>query len=116
MGGCDFHTCSRGNTAQEAYETAFNEAVYEHGHGGYTGTIAEKDGFILYPVPPALTPAEFMAHIRNAAMRATEKTCLPESTRKVIREAAETYLDKWGPAVCVQGTDGRWHFIGIAST
>lgn len=45
MGACDFETRSWGKTAQEAFRKAVGDAQYEHGHGGYTGTIAEKDDF-----------------------------------------------------------------------
>jgi len=34
-----------GKTAKEAYRKAFDQARYESGSGGYSGTIAESDGF-----------------------------------------------------------------------
>lgn len=36
----------KGTSAKDAYETAYDQARYEHGNGGYTGTIAESSGFV----------------------------------------------------------------------
>ena len=41
MGACEFGTTSEGATAKEAFKRAVEDAQYEHGHGGYSGTIAE---------------------------------------------------------------------------
>jgi len=45
MGACDFYDVVEGKTAQEAFQKAVEEARYESGQGGYTGTIAEKGGY-----------------------------------------------------------------------
>lgn len=50
MGACDFETRSRGKTARDAFRVAVEDAQYESGHGGYTGTIAEKSGFVMIDV------------------------------------------------------------------
>ena len=52
MGAADFFTTARGKTAQEAFGAALDEARHMFGRGGYTGTIAEKDGFKMVSVPP----------------------------------------------------------------
>jgi hypothetical protein len=54
MGACDFQSIAVGKTAQEAFRAAVEEAAYEHGHGGYTGTIAEKQDFVMIPFDKAL--------------------------------------------------------------
>jgi hypothetical protein len=53
MGACDFESVGFGKTANDAFRQAVSEAQYEYGHGGYTGTIAEKggDGFIHVVLP-----------------------------------------------------------------
>ena len=51
-------TQSSGATAKEAFNSAVDHALYEHGHGGYTGTIAEKDTFIEIEVPESADPFE----------------------------------------------------------
>ena len=43
MGGEIFYTKQKGSSANDAFQKAKQEAQYEYGHGGYTGTIAEKD-------------------------------------------------------------------------
>jgi len=35
----------KGSSAKDAYDRAFNEARWEHGNGGYTGSIAESHGY-----------------------------------------------------------------------
>ena len=47
MGAEVFESYAQGATAAEAFHNAVNEAQYLHGHGGYTGTIAEKSSFVL---------------------------------------------------------------------
>ena len=47
MGASQFITVAKGRTAEDAFRAAREEALYEDGHGGYTGTIAEKRGFVM---------------------------------------------------------------------
>ena len=57
MGATQFTTEATGTTAEEAFRVAVDDAFYWNGHAGYTGTIAEKDGFELWDLPtlPAKT-------------------------------------------------------------
>ena len=45
MGAAEFCTRAHGKTAKEAFASAVEIARYEVGHGGYTGSIAEKSDF-----------------------------------------------------------------------
>jgi hypothetical protein len=56
MGADPFTVVAFGGTAQDAFRAAVEDAAFWHGHGGYTGTIAEKDSFRTFEVP-ALTGA-----------------------------------------------------------
>lgn len=47
MGASTFITTAKGKTAQEAFRAAREEALHEDGHGGYSGTIAEKSCFVM---------------------------------------------------------------------
>ena len=96
MGGQTFSTVALGATAKEAFISARNGAQYEYGHGGYTGTIAEKDEFVLIDVPSASDPVEFA------------ETLISDDDPRI------NY--KWGPAGCVKITDGTWLFFGWASS
>jgi hypothetical protein len=60
MGATTFHTDAyKADTVAEAYETAVRDALYWNGHGGYTGTIAEKGGYAVAEMPAGWSPAEF---------------------------------------------------------
>ena len=56
MGATSFSTIMRGDTLDEAYRKATEDAYYWNGHGGYTGTIAEKSGCVLFDVPFGALP------------------------------------------------------------
>jgi hypothetical protein len=47
MGAADFRIIERGASAREAFVRAQEQARHERGHGGYSGTIAEKPGYVL---------------------------------------------------------------------
>jgi hypothetical protein len=95
MGASSFIARGKGNSAREAFNEAVQEACWEHGHGGYTGTIAEKDSFVMID----------------------EK----EMTRAEIRDYIETHWederiqDKWGPAGCLKENELTYWFFGYAS-
>lgn len=96
MGACDFRVVAKGKTAAEAFETATSEARHEHGHGGYSGTIAEKWSFRMIDVPAGTDPRQYATDLMDA-----------DDPR---------VSDKWGPAACVNVGDGQWLFFGWASS
>ena len=57
MGAQTFHQQAWNPDLQEAYNSAFGEAQYDHGHSGYTGSLAEKLSFVVIdevqPLPAA---------------------------------------------------------------
>jgi hypothetical protein len=102
MGGSTFYVVKSGKTAKEAFNAAVTEAQHESGHGGYSGTIAEKNSFTMIELPKGADP-------------------LAESER-LIDEADPRVDDKWGPAGCFDlgpstKTPGlnRYVFFGWAS-
>ena len=82
MGAEQFSARASGRTAQEAFGRAVQEAQYEHGHGGYTGTIAEKSKFKMLAPNAGESP----------------KDCI----RRCLDDDAGWWNDKWGPAACVE--------------
>jgi hypothetical protein len=108
MGAEEFMTMAVGKTAQEAFLIARDEAAHECGHGGYTGTIAEKDTFVL--IEPFASP-----------IRATEPAKIREEARDrrthaqfLVREDDARIADKWGPAGCIPldtQPDGRIRYL-----
>jgi len=68
-GADTFETIGQGKTAEEAFQRAREDAAYEHGHGGYTGTIAEKGGFRLFNPPKGVKPDEFIKGFHEFSQR-----------------------------------------------
>lgn len=64
MGACDFTEVGFGRDAEDAYDKACEQARYEHGHGGYTGTIAETCGFVEVELPKGMKADEFNTLVR----------------------------------------------------
>src|SRR5271157_2358261 len=65
-GAVDFQTVGKGKTVQEAFNDAVSEAQYEKGHGGYSGTIAEKHGFVLIKPPAGVDPKKYAGWVQYA--------------------------------------------------
>ena len=55
MGATTFETYGLGKTPSEAFLKAREHQAYLHGHGGYSGTLAEKNDYVLYTLPPRCT-------------------------------------------------------------
>jgi hypothetical protein len=74
----------------EAFRLVQDRARYDHGHAGYSGTIAEADGFqeVLHP--------EF-------------------ATMDDASAWADAHAEKWGPALVVSVKGGKKYFAGIYS-
>lgn len=91
--GAEFHMdeIPEGLGLAEAFRQIQDRARYNHGHAGYTGTIAEADGFreVLHP--------EF-------------------ETYEAARKWADSYVEKWGPAIVVSVKGGKKYFAGCYSS
>lgn len=101
MGANAFKVESTGRTAQEAFDRAVEEAQYDYGHSGYTGTIAEKGSFVMIQVPDGETPYSY--------------------AKELVSTGDERINDKWGPAGCIQvpalnEKEKRFLFFGWASS
>lgn len=46
-----FIQVATGKNAVEAFNAAVEQAAYNYGHAGYTGTIAEKNNFVAISLP-----------------------------------------------------------------
>lgn len=98
MGAEFFNVKSIGKTAKEAFKKAVEEAQYDYGHAGYTGTIAEKKDFVMLDLPEGMNPYDYIA-LNHPSID-----------------------DKWGPAGCIElsqtpGSDEKeFLFFGWASS
>jgi hypothetical protein len=95
MGASDFQIKAKGKDAKEAFTNAVLQAEYDHGHAGYTGTIAEKTEFEMIPLPKGVNPEEYASNL--------------------IDEGDPRIDDKWGPAGCFDLGNGEYLFFGWAS-
>lgn len=95
MGACDFYSRAKGKTPEEAFWRAVEEARWEYGNGGYSGTIAEKSEFQIITVPDGQSAASYASEL--------------------LDEDDERISDKWGPAGCLKVKDGEYLFVGWAS-
>lgn len=99
MGATTFDTNAKGKDAKAAFLAAQQQARYDRGHSGYTGTIAEKSSFVMIPADPRTTDLE--------AARAL--------VREMLNDGDPRIDDKWGPAGCIALKDGSFLFFGWAS-
>jgi hypothetical protein len=91
---------AKGKSAQAAFDAAVEQTTYDHGHAGYTGTIAEKDNFIEIPLPTGRKDPE----ARAKAL-----------ANKLIEKNDPRIEDTWGPAGCIKIGPGKYLFFGWAS-
>ncbi len=97
MGAEVFSSTARGKTATEAFNAAVDEAHYEYGHRGYTGSIAEKGSFVMVTDEPMTLEAA------------------AEFGYRLIDAEDERIDDKWGPSGCIPLNDGSYYFFGWSS-
>lgn len=101
MGANFFETKAKGKTANDAFKKAREEALYESGHGGYSGTIAEKSNFKMIPYLEG------------------DRILFPDVGNFISAIMDKNYADfadKWGPACCIDLGDGEYIFFGYASS
>lgn len=103
MGAYEFEVKAYGKNAQEAFNSAVSDAQYEFGHGGYSGTIAEKHDFVMIPLPEGKDPDEYVGEL--------------------FANGDDRIDDKWGPAGCIdlgvrseEPKLSRYLFFGWASS
>jgi hypothetical protein len=103
MGANTFFTTASGKNAKRAFIAATKEAAYDYGHRGYTGSIAEKESFVMIS-------DEVFLSVDAAADFADD----------LIDAGDERVDDKWGPAGCLKfkSNDGEicYLFFGWAAS
>ena len=103
MGANTFFQTADGKTPKKAFIAACKDAAYDYGHSGYTGTLAEKESFIMISdkIFDSLEEAESLAD-------------------KLIDDGDERIDDKWGPAGCLKFKtktgEVKFLFFGWASS
>lgn len=102
MGAADFYNEGLGKTPEEAFGATRDRAAWEHGHGGYTGTIAEKYDFMLIERPARVTARALVDTIAQAWSDEKAKAKLAKWYPHTHERIFATYDDKWGPCLAVE--------------
>ena len=98
MGAISFITEVEGISPKQAFKTAKDDALYEFGHNGYTGTISEKDSFkVIIPPEGVNTNDEIYEYV---------DTLLDDDDR---------FVDTYGPAGCIKLKTNKYLFFGWAA-
>lgn len=128
MGAATFVTTATGKDAQSAFRDAVSNAQYQHGHSGYTGTIAEKHSWvmILDRIPDILPRIEAAENLSDDGKRIHAKWLTDaQATGKPLKIAgaiAQALLgiddarttSKNGPAGCIHVEGQTYLFFGWA--
>lgn len=91
-----FTTFSMGKDAEDAFFNAVDQAKYDYGHSGYTGTIAEKYSFVMIDLPEGKEANDY--------------------AEELIENEDSRINDKWGPAGCFKISDNEYYFFGWGSS
>lgn len=103
MGASTFYEYGSGPTAKKAFRSAVDESQYENGHGGYSGSLAEKQSFVMCHSEPVTS------EVAN------------QMADDLIEADDGKISDKWGPAGCIEiiqpeGKERKFLFFGWASS
>lgn len=61
MGADQFMENGKGKDVMDAFQKAVDQAAYEHGHGGYSGSLAEKRSYVEITPLEGVAPEEYAA-------------------------------------------------------
>lgn len=85
-----------------AFRAAVAEAQWYHGHGGYTGTIAEKDRVQVVQPPRSMTDEE-------------KKAWATQLLEDGVDDPTLAWIEnKWAPAAAIRLDASGWLFFGWA--
>jgi hypothetical protein len=111
MGAQSFYNKSKGVSARDCFQDQMQLAKHEHGHGGYTGTIAEKSSYTN-----SRKPKEFDAENWIKLLEYFDEEENKENEHYyALKKDSEVYHNKWGDALCISTHDG-YIFCGYASS
>ncbi len=123
MGAESYLNIGKGGTAQLAFKKLVEQAQWEYGHRGYTGTIAEKGEFTEFIRPKGMRRATVLKMIDQLEGIHEDNYGLPDVEpvqalypKFNIQKMYHLYHDKWGPALCISLSDTEYLFTGYASS
>jgi len=101
MGAAPFKVLAWGKDAGSAFARAVSEARYQSGHGGYTGTIAEKHSFKVVTPPTGVAALDFIHWVRIAENEESSPK-IPDQYRADAVRVSRFSDDKHAPAIAVE--------------
>jgi hypothetical protein len=107
MGASTFITFAQGNTAQDAFRAAREEALYEHGHSGYTGSIAEAHSFLIL----SDNGASLKARLRTAIDGLKDWVREVRAGRMIQPREVETLAGRVGFEIAFSTADSTTHAL-----
>tara|TARA_R100001244_G_scaffold8436_2_gene10611 strand:- start:1353 stop:1724 length:372 start_codon:yes stop_codon:yes gene_type:complete len=123
MGASEFINVAEGKTADAAFKKLVEQAQWEHGHAGYSGTIAEKRSIAEFSRPKGMRRATVIEAVRALRRIMHDDDGDPKTApvqakypKLPIGAMFEVYDDKWGPALAIQLRKGEYLFAGFASS
>jgi|TARA_R100001086_G_scaffold43279_1_gene19127 hypothetical protein len=123
MGASEYMNIGKGRTAQEAFDRLVTSAQWEHGHGGYSGTIAEKRDFVEFKRPKGMRRATVLAMARGLGRIMHDDDGHPQANQSQtkypqlpIAAMFKVWDDKWGPSLAIELSKGEYLFAGFASS
>lgn len=116
MGAQQFATRGTGKTVAEAFATARERAAWEHGHGGYSGSLAEKGDYAVITLPKGVDVEKFVRAVQQFSPNDKPEPFTTAEMQSAWLNAYEKTDDKWGPAGAIQVAPEEWIFFGWASS
>ena len=111
MGAQQFFDTAKGKTPRDAFKNAHDDACYEYGHGGYSGTLAEKGGHTMSNKPDGISGSDWADMVDEFLVEDTDQEHYQQ-----LKKDSKVYEDKWGDALCIKNGDGDYIFCGCASS
>lgn len=120
MGASPFLEILVGRDLEKEFDKAVADAQYNYGHAGYTGSIAEKGGYVNVGTLPSrlsITRLEELIYEYEDWSSANDEYNrnggkwpgphpVPETWRTFVEKVTPLYNDKWGPAVVFEVKGG----------
>ena len=123
MGASEYKRVGKGKTAKAAFDRLVEKAQWEHGHGGYSGTIAEKHSMVEFQRPKGMRRATVIQLISDLGRIGFDDDGNPKTDavqakypKLPIAAMSEVYEDKWGPSLAIELAKGEYLFAGFASS
>ena len=91
MGAEAFEVMTNGKDVAEAFTRAVDNAFWDYGHAGYTGTIWEKPGAYLIPTPKGVTAQDAAEAIVAAQGWDSPRSIWPDMKPEFVEQQNKHY-------------------------